>query len=286
MPTSTLPRKCALITGCREGGIGGALAREFHSNGLRVFATARSASQLADLEALGIETFSLDVTSRPQIAALAAEISTRTGGTLDILVNNAGRASNIPALDESDDDMRSVFETNLFSVIRMVNEFSALLIKAKGTIVNIGSVTAFVPLTFGATYNASKAALHQYSDTLRIELAPFDVQVIVIITGGVKSNLTAMKRKLPPDSLYQPINTEYQARQGMSRLTAMSNTVYARSVVSQILKKNPPKWIWKGTSAWLVWVLTFLPRGFMSWIFKDRFGIGKLRRYVRMGKTE
>ncbi len=112
-----------------------------------------------------------------------------------------------------------------------------------------------------------------------------------------------MKRKLPPDSLYQPINTEYQARQGMSRLTAMSNTVYARSVVSQILKKNPPKWIWKGTSAWLVWVLTFLPRGFMvsrlfqffhftivlhlqSWIFKDRFGIGKLRRYVRMGKTE
>ncbi|KAF8867873.1 hypothetical protein CPB85DRAFT_92605 [Mucidula mucida] len=61
-----------------------------------------------------------------------------------------------------------------FSVIRMVNAFSELLIKAKWTVVNIGSVTAFVPLAFIASYNASKAALLQYSDTVRIELAPFE----------------------------------------------------------------------------------------------------------------
>ncbi|KAF9052226.1 NAD(P)-binding protein [Hymenopellis radicata] len=280
------PRKSVLITGCRQGGIGGALAREFHSKGLRVFATALSASHLADLEALGVETFSLDVTSRPQIAALAAEISTRTGGTLDILVNNAGRSRNRAALDESDEDMLLMFETNLFSAIRMVNDFSGLLIKAKGTIVNIGSVTAFVPLTFSASYNASKAALLQYSDTLRIELAAFEVKVLVTLTGGVQSNLTNVISELPPNSLYQPIAAEYCARPGSTQNGAVPNAVFARGLVPQILKKNPPKWVWNGSSVWKVWILSFFPRGLTSWVVRDWFGMGKLRRYVKTGKME
>ena len=120
--------------------------------GLRVFATARSASQLADLKSLGIETFSLDVTSRTQIAEVVADIATRTGGTLDILVNNAGRSSDVAALDESDAELHAVFETNIFAVMYMVQGFANLLIKAKGTIVNIGSIGAVIPVTFACTF--------------------------------------------------------------------------------------------------------------------------------------
>nr|POE77555.1 short-chain dehydrogenase cctt [Quercus suber] len=90
------PPKTVLITGCSPGGIGHALAREFHSQGLRVFATARNSSSISDLAALGIETLSLEVTSATSISALAAEVSSRTNGALDILVNNAGRNYTVP----------------------------------------------------------------------------------------------------------------------------------------------------------------------------------------------
>ena len=83
--------KSVLITGCSPGGIGHALAREFKSKGLRVFATARKATSISDLAEQGIETLSLEVTSIESINAVKHEISSRTGGKLDYLVNNAGR---------------------------------------------------------------------------------------------------------------------------------------------------------------------------------------------------
>lgn len=75
---------------CTKGSAGHALALEFASHGMRVFATARSLSSLEGLEEHGIETLTLDVTDSKSIAALKVEIETRTGGKLDILFNNAG----------------------------------------------------------------------------------------------------------------------------------------------------------------------------------------------------
>lgn len=77
-------------TSCSPGGVGHALALEFASQNLRVFATARSTSSLSSLAEKGIETFALDVTNLESITALKNEISKRTGGKLDILFNNAG----------------------------------------------------------------------------------------------------------------------------------------------------------------------------------------------------
>lgn len=81
---------------------------------------------------------------------------------------------NTPATDlEIDTVVKRIYEINIFAVMRMVQEFVHLLIAAEGTIVNIGSIAAIVPLAFGAAYNSSKAALHSYGNTLRIELKPF-----------------------------------------------------------------------------------------------------------------
>ena len=74
---------------CSDGGIGHALAKEYHAKGLRVFATARRLDSMGDLKSSGIEIFSLDVTSSESIAALKAKVSEITGGKLDFLVNNA-----------------------------------------------------------------------------------------------------------------------------------------------------------------------------------------------------
>ena len=79
-----------------------------------------------------------------------------------------------PATDlEIDTIVKEMFEVNVYGAMRMVQEFVHLLIATEGTIVNIGSVAAYVPYVYGSAYNATKGALHSYGDTLRVEMKPF-----------------------------------------------------------------------------------------------------------------
>lgn len=84
---------------CSQGGIGNALARDFHSRGLRVLATARTAEAIEDLADAGIETLQLDVTSVKSVAICKDEVSKRTGGQLNYLVNNAGKSTRASRLE-------------------------------------------------------------------------------------------------------------------------------------------------------------------------------------------
>jgi len=270
-------RKTVLITGCSPGGIGHALAREFSSKGLRVLATARKAETISDLVPFGIETLSLEVDKPESVSAVKNQVKELTGGRLDILVNNAGRNYTVPALDVDFDEVRLTFEVNVFAVMRMCQEFAPLLIEAKGTIVQIGSLAGIMPYVFGSAYNASKAALHAYSNTLRVELAPFSVRVVTIVTGGVKSNIARTERSLPPGSLYIPINEEYQRRVKHSQEVGMPNEDYARSVVSKVLGNSPPRWVWEGNMSWVIWfVSNFLPMSVMDYGFTRMFNLWKL----------
>ena len=271
--------KSVLITGCSPGGIGHALAREFKKQGLRVFATARKAESISDLSQYGIETLSLEVTNEESIKALKAEIASRTQGSLDVLVNNAGRNYTVPALDVEVNEIRETFEANVFGVMMMCQAFSPLLIAAKGTIVQIGSLAGVMPYVFGSVYNASKAALHSYSSTLRVELAPFGVRVVVVVTGGVASNIARTHRALPKDSLYLPIAEEYEGRQTHSQANAIPNEQYARSVVSQVLHKPSRSVIWEGGKSWVVWFLSaFFPEWVFARIYYGMFHLWKLER--------
>ena len=274
--SNDLMAKSVLITGCSSG-IGYALAREFKANGLRVFATARKAESLTELASHGIEPLSLEVTSEDSIKALVAEVTSRTNGRLDLLVNNAGRNYTIPALDVDIEEIRETFETNLFAVMRMCQAFAPLLIEAKGTIVQIGSLAGVMPYVFGSVYNASKAALHSYSDTLRVELAPFRVRVVTVVTGGVRSNISRTHRTLPQDSIYLPLTEEYEARQTHSQANAIPNEQYATSVVRQILGSSKDT-IWEGGKSWLVWTIyCFFPRWVMDMAMSRMFKLWKLR---------
>ncbi|KAI9797283.1 MAG: hypothetical protein M1833_005579 [Piccolia ochrophora] len=280
-------KQTVLITGCAPGGIGHALAEDFSSRGFRVFATARKVDQLTELEAKGIETLALDVTSASSVEAAKADIEGRAGGRLDFLVNNAGRNYTVPALDVDLDEVQSTFDTNLFGVMRMCQAFAPLLIESKGTIVQIGSFAGIMPYVFGATYNASKAALHAYSNTLRLELAPFDVKVVTIVTGGVQSRIARTERSLPEGSLYTPINDAYQSRLTHSQRNAMPTVDYARSVVNQVTKSRPPRWVFEGGKSWLMWFLdTYAPRSVWDWIFPRMFGLNRLRKPAMAQKKE
>ncbi|TKA79679.1 hypothetical protein B0A55_04081 [Friedmanniomyces simplex] len=272
-----MSKKTVLITGCSSG-IGHALALEFLSQNCRVFATARKTSSITDLESHGIETFPLEVTDHASILALRDEIASRTEGKgLDILVNNAGRNYTVPALDIEIDEVRATFEANVFAVMRICQAFAPLIIEAKGTIVQIGSLAAVMPYVFGAAYNASKGALHSYTDTLRVELAPFGVRVVNVITGGVKSGISRVDRKLPADSLYLPIVDQYDRRQTHSQASAIPTEEYARAVVSGVLGTKKVT-LWEGGKSWQVWfATTFLPKSFLGWAMTRMFQLWRLK---------
>ena len=231
-----------------------------------MFAGARRLETVAPLRAqLGIESTYLDVTDVASIAAAAAEISTLTGGTLDVLVNNAGLSVPRAALDlDIEGTVKYIFDVNVFGVMRTVQAFSPLLIEAQGTVVNIGSIAPIVTLVFGAAYNASKAALHAYADCLRIEMKPFGVHVLTIITGGVKSDIVRVGvEKLPEKSRYWPIHEFWLKRVQLSQTAPMDTETYAKSVVARVVRGTRKPWFWEGKFSWLAWIVnTFLRKGY------------------------
>ena len=86
----------------------------------------------------------------------------------------------MPFLDAKVDRARELFETNVFGRFAITQAFAPLLITAKGTIVNIGSISGVNPTPWSSIYNAACGAVHQWSDTLRIEMEPLGVRVILV----------------------------------------------------------------------------------------------------------
>ncbi|KAF8536611.1 NAD(P)-binding protein [Trichophaea hybrida] len=291
MSSSSSPdRKSVLITGAGIGGIGGELAKQFHSQGYRVFAAFRRAETIAELESLGIESVYIDVTDQSSITAAHATISSLTGGKLNVLVNNAGQSVPRPAVDlEIETTVKGIFDVNVFGVMRMVQTFVDMLVSAAeagedATVVNIGSIAPILPIVFGAGYNASKAALHAYADCLRMELKPFNVHVLTVITGGVRSSIVRQQSPvLPADSMYHPLTEYYWSKRvNMSQAMPMATADYAASVVRQVVRGNKRPWFWEGYFSWMAWAIdTFLWKGFTDWEMSRRYGLLKLTDMVK-----
>ncbi|KAK9364913.1 hypothetical protein V1509DRAFT_451451 [Lipomyces kononenkoae] len=243
--------KSVLITGCSDGGIGSALASEFQRRGLQVFATARTVSKMSVLEDLPeLTLISLDVTNNPSVSAAVEIIKQATGGTLDYLVNNAGIGYVMPTLDVDIDEAKKVFDVNLWGLLAVTQAFAPLVISAKGSIVNISSVG-------GALYPpwlASKSALTTMTDTLRLEMAPFGVKVLTVMSGTVDSNFfrNVPEYKLPTTSRYIPAEKSIAVRaQGEDIQDGMNAEKYAEMVVNDILQGAYGK-IWRGNMASVV----------------------------------
>ncbi|KAL5358840.1 hypothetical protein BJX96DRAFT_183371 [Aspergillus floccosus] len=261
-----MTKRSVLITGCSSGGAGHHLALEFASRGWRVFATARSTKSLATLEEKGIETFELDVTKAESIYALKNEVVHRTGGKLDMLFNNAGIMYEAPAIEADTTCIRSMFDTNVFGLFDMVKAFTPLLLSSNGTkrtppmIINTASVLARLPFVFSSAYNASKAAVATYSDTLRIELEPLGIKVVTLFMGEVSTKLMSPDNiSFAPGSLYIDVLEKTRERSRNHAKNSMSPETFARQVVHQILTQSSElrkgDYIWKGTNAWVVWLL-------------------------------
>ena len=173
-----------LITGASSG-MGKQTAIKLLSLGYTVYVAARRVDKMQDLEALGGIPLALDITREQDIVRVVEQITTERGG-IDILINNAGFGMYGAMEETTIADARYQFEVNLFGLARLTQlALPTMRAKRAGKIINISSMGGKVYTPLGAWYHATKHALEGWSDCLRIELAQFGIDVIIIEPGAI-----------------------------------------------------------------------------------------------------
>ncbi|MBT6468957.1 MAG: SDR family oxidoreductase, partial [Thaumarchaeota archaeon] len=186
-------QKVALVTGSSSG-IGFETCLALAKDGYHTFASMRDTKkgekikEIADKENLPIDIIELDVDKEESIVSAIKQVVS-DGGRLDVLVNNAGYGQFGCTEDTSIDDFRKQFETNFFSIVRIIQEVSPIMREqSSGIIVNISSVVGKMGLPGFPAYVSTKYALEGLSDCLRYELGQFGIDVTLIEPGAIKTN--------------------------------------------------------------------------------------------------
>ena len=205
--------KVALVTGSSSG-IGFETSLALARNGYHTFATMRNLGkdekikQIIEKEDLSIEILELDVDSEESVNRAIKTVSEKNG-RIDVLVNNAGYGMWGTVEDVSIDEFKEQFETNFFSIIRLIQKVAPIMRKQNsGNIVNISSVAGRIGFPVSPAYISSKFALEGLSESLRFELMPFGINVIIIEPGVIKTNFfdsMKMSEKSQQDSTYKEI---------------------------------------------------------------------------------
>ncbi|KAB2813044.1 oxidoreductase [Pimelobacter simplex] len=183
MSTTT---KVALVTGASSG-IGEATALELAAAGYTVYAAARRVDRMEHLKSSGIRPLGMDVTDDPSLIAGVSRI-VEEAGRIDVLVNNAGYGSYGALEDVPMTEARAQFDVNVFGAARLTQlVLPHMRAQRSGKIVNVTSMGGKVHTPLGAWYHATKFALEALSDCLRMEVAPFGIDVIVIEPGGIRT---------------------------------------------------------------------------------------------------
>jgi short-subunit dehydrogenase len=181
-PTSPV----ALVTGASSG-MGKEIAKALLDDGLTVIVAARSVDKMADLQEMGAYPVHMDLANEDSIAGAVNEIFNRCS-SIDVLVNNAGFGCYGTVEETSLADARYQFEVNLFGLARLTQLLlPKMREKRAGKIINITSMGGKIYTPLGAWYHASKHALEGWSDCLRLELASFGIEVVVIEPGIIQT---------------------------------------------------------------------------------------------------
>ncbi|KAJ2722696.1 NADPH-dependent 1-acyl dihydroxyacetone phosphate reductase [Coemansia sp. Benny D115] len=286
-------RRVVLITGCSAGGIGHHLALEFAAQGWQVYASARNLHKLDEkqLREYGVSMVELDVTSDASVEAAVSRVVRETGGTIDMLVNNAGQSCVGPTVEVGLDRVQQLFDVNFTGTVRLCQVVAPYMMdRRQGTIVNVGSVSAYAATPWVGHYAASKAAVHAFSDSLRVELAPFGVHVVVLAPGSVKSNLVDrhLEREGPvsTNSRYRDAWAAIREKSQLGRADGSEGAAFARKVVPGLSRaedrrgRSPAAYVTQGRRSAAAWLVYFVPPAIRDPLFARRFGTRKLAQVL------
>jgi len=200
MPPAARPlaSPVALVTGASSG-IGDAITQRLLEGRWTVYAAARRVARMRALEHAGARLLALDVSDDDSMCAAVSRI-TAEEGRLDALVNNAGYGAYGALEDVPMEEGRRQFDVNVFGPARLTQlVLPTMRTQARGRwararIVNVSSIGGKIHEPMGCWYHATKFALEGLSDCLRMELAPFDIDVVVIEPGAIKTEWAGLAR--------------------------------------------------------------------------------------------
>ncbi|MCK6401339.1 MAG: SDR family oxidoreductase [Sphaerotilus natans subsp. sulfidivorans] len=248
---STVQQRSVLVTGVSSG-IGQAVAQGLLERGWHVFGSVR---RTADGDALvtrwgqGFEPLVFDVTDAAGIETAVHALQQRlANGRLDALVNNAGISHSGPLLHQPLDELRAMFEVNVFGLLQVVRAFAPLLGARRGAagvpgrIVNIGSVSGAITVPFLGGYSASKHAVEAIGQALRRELSPYGVAVTTIEPGFIRSRMfekSVQSESRYGDTDYATIWKRFNVSLRQRESAAQDPEVVVRAVVEALDAKRP-----------------------------------------------
>ncbi|KZT74722.1 NAD(P)-binding protein [Daedalea quercina L-15889] len=255
-----------LVTGCSKGGIGFGLCEEFAAKGCIVYATARRLESMKGFQHENVHTLKLDVTDEAEVQLVVKTIIDKEG-RLDVVVNNAGLPCAVfaigPMSDIPADKVAATFNTNVFAALHVYRAvFPHMASRSTGTIINIGSVAGFFGTPWVGVYAASKAALERISEVQYMEARPFNVSVIHVSPGMVKSNINATVLShiyVSQDSIF---SGWLDSMRDIARAEGMPTEEFARGVVSSALE-GKERHLVRGKMSTIAWVCQFLPRTYL-----------------------
>src|SRR5215213_10495042 len=239
-------RPVAIVTGA-SAGIGEATARALQAAGYRVFGTYRKppATRLT-----GVEYVACDVTSDESVQAAIAQILAKAG-RIDLLVNNAGVGLVAGAEESSLEQAKSLFDVNLFGLIRMTKAVLPTMRKQRaGRIVNLSSVMGLIPAPFMALYAASKHAVEGYSESLDHEIRGSGVRVVLVEPAYTRTSFEGNVYQADQQlEVYRSARTNAEGvlRDGMK--TADTPELVASAVVKAATDANPNRRYTAGRAA-------------------------------------
>ena len=219
------------------------------SKGHNVYATARNAESIVDLQAAGCKTLALDVTDEGSMVA-AVDHVVAAEGKVGALVNNAGYSQS-GAMETVDmDSLRRQFETNVFGLTRMCQlVLPSMRAAGFGRIVNISSIGGKVVFPGGGAYHATKHSVEALSDAMRFEVKSFGVDVVIVEPGAIRtefgnavvSNLSGLKDDGPYGKFNASVGTITKEAYEKGPMAAFSGPpeAVAKVILKAITKRRP-----------------------------------------------
>lgn len=263
-----------LITGASSG-IGKAVALKLTQEGYRVFGTSRKPDQLK--EKPPYEMLPLDVTS-PESVEKCIDLCLQKVARLDVLINNAGFAHMGCAEEMSEEEARFQMETNFWGYVRMSQAVLPHMRKHRyGKIIQVSSLGGSIGIPMQAFYAASKHAVDGYTKSLRMEVKPFNIKVVLVKPGFIRTDMHASfmysRREMPE---YQAVREHVNQEISESLQRGDPVEKVANKVHKILRKKNPAIYYSIGTGGRLLPMLySFFPRLFELGSMK-KFGLDKL----------
>ncbi|MFF5987741.1 SDR family oxidoreductase [Prauserella flavalba] len=277
--------KAVLITGA-GGGIGVPMATAFAERGYRVYAGVRDLNGTPRLDRTGIRRVELDVTDPASVLRALERIAAERGANgLQVLVNNAGVIVRGPLELVPDGELQRQFDVNVHGPHRVLKAALPMLRTGRGRVLNISAASAQTAMPFLGPISASKAALESLTHAARVELAPWNIPVVIVEPGAVRTSIFAkaeeQERKAlavaDPERVALYRDQLGAVGEALGKQTLGSADTVVKAVLRAAEARRPKPLYVTSSDARLLRTVSRLPFGMRDRMLASTLGVAKVR---------